>query len=218
MHRPGKRRPARLARWRHEQGHDRGPCPTSKAEASTQDDRGCATHATRLRTQSLMPYRITRIHHVATSIALSIGFAHAAIPVAEPVIQTTAYRCTGPSGSLQYQQTPCEGDKPVSVRIGDQRTAEQQKVAKRMAERDRDLAHSLTYWRHRHDSQALKATAQPESLTIQPRQKAKPTEPITAGVKVVPRKRDFRAVSAKPDGTKTRKTSQSKAKSSTQPT
>lgn len=149
------------------------------------------------------------IRHAIAHLTLALSFsltAHANIVTPAPVVQTTAYRCSSIGGAFQYQQLPCttEGQAAL-IRVADNRTPEQRKAASRTADRDQDLAQDMTKLRQGHERRALKMTAEPRSLTIQPKFKFQQPEPAMSALKVVPRKRDFRAVSAKPEGTQRRR-------------
>ena len=147
--------------------------------------------------------------HAIAHLTLALSFsltAHASLVTPAPVVQTTAYRCSSIGGAFQYQQMPCKTEGQAAlIRVADNRTTEQQRVASRQADRDQDLAQDMTKLRQRHERQALKMTAEPRPLTVQPKLKSPQPEPAMSALKVVPRKRDFRAVSAKPEGSQRRR-------------
>lgn len=155
-------------------------------------------------------------HRQSVYLALVWSFsltAHANIVTPAPVAQTTAYRCQSVGGAFQYQQLPCESASQTElVRIADHRTDAQRKVADRQAESENQLAKAMSKERHQAERRSLRATAIPRSLTVQAKVKAPQPEPTTVALKVVPRKRDFRAVSAKPEGARTRRSSTNQAK------
>lgn len=147
--------------------------------------------------------------HAIARLTLALSFsltAHASIVTPAPVVQTTVYRCSSIGGAFQYQQMPCKAEGQAAlIRVADNRTSEQRKVASRNADRDQDLAQDMTKLRQHREHQALKTTAAPRPLTVQPKVKSQQPEPAMSALKVVPRKRDFRAVSAKPEGTQGRR-------------
>ena len=149
---------------------------------------------------------LVRIAQLALVFSVPLS-AHANMVTPAPVVQSHAYRCNTPGGVMQYQQMPC-GDARDSqarlIRVADQRTADQRQVANRMADRDQDLASEMAKQRRHQERKALKTSAAPRSLTIAPKLTTQPVEAATTALKVVPRKRDFRAVAAQTEGEGTR--------------
>lgn len=85
-----------------------------------------------------------------------------------------------------------------------------------MAVREQDLARHVSYVHTQEERRSVEATAKVKRLTVAPRHAAPATVSITQGVTVVPRKRDFRAVSAKAEKRSTKIKAKTKASPSHQ--
>ncbi len=139
---------------------------------------------------------------ILLALALSAQASVAALPstTATPpsIVSAQAFRCQDESGRFQYQQWACSNEAGAQqVSIKDARTDEQRAQARRMAVREQDLARHVSYVRKQEDRRSVEATAKVKRLTVTPRDVAPSPVSTTQGVTVAPRKRDFRAVSAK---------------------
>ncbi|MGE5450877.1 MAG: hypothetical protein ACM3VZ_03400 [Acidobacteriota bacterium] len=159
-------------------------------------------------------------HLILFALTCTACIAQAATPALEAappaVVSTQAFRCQDEAGRQQYQQWPCaSGANGQSLNVGDKRTDEQRAQARRMAVRDQDLARHVSFLRSQEERRSVEATGTVRRLTVAPRQATvRPTTVAQAGM-VVPRKRDFRAVSPKTAHAKAG-SSKAKARSSRQ--
>ncbi|MDE2592891.1 MAG: hypothetical protein KGL57_01535 [Burkholderiales bacterium] len=163
----------------------------------------------------------TRSTLILLAMACSTATPHAATQTAPAtpaaVVTAQAFRCQDESGGFRYQQWACSSEAGAQqVNIKDSRTDEQRAQAHRMAVREQDLARHVSYVRRQEEHRSLDATAKAKRLTIAPRHVAPATTSITQGVTVVPRKRDFRAVSAKTEKRAKKSKAQTKASPSHQ--
>lgn len=152
-----------------------------------------------MRTHSLKPVSAMFKRCALLCLTLAMPGAYALTASTPPTVTSAqAFRCQDASGHWQYQQWPCTAEQTAqTINTRDDRTAQQRALAQHIAKRDEDLARHVSFVRTTQERQASESTAKARRLTVAPRQVAQSDSTTAQSLKIVPRKRDFRAASPK---------------------